>query len=191
MQAFLISTGVVALAEIGDKTQLLAFVLAARFRRPWPIIAGIVCATLLNHGLAGALGAWITSVVQPETLRWVLGASFIAMAAWVLIPDKIDDEEVSSATRLGVFGTTLVAFFLAEMGDKTQVATVALAANYSAIASVVLGTTLGMLIANVPAVLIARKFVERVPMKLVHTVAAVIFLILGVLTLSGVGQGAY
>jgi len=191
MQAFLISTGVVALAEIGDKTQLLAFVLAARFRRPWPIIAGIVCATLLNHGLAGALGAWITSVVQPETLRWVLGASFIAMAAWVLIPDKIDDEEVSSATRLGVFGTTLVAFFLAEMGDKTQVATVALAANYSAIVSVVLGTTLGMLIANVPAVLIARKFVERVPMKLVHTVAAVIFLILGVLTLSGVGQGAY
>lgn len=191
MQAFLISTGVVALAEIGDKTQLLAFVLAARFRRPWPIIAGIVCATLLNHGLAGALGAWITSMVQPSTLRWVLGASFIAMAAWILIPDKIDEEEVSSASRLGVFGTTLIAFFLAEMGDKTQVATVALAANYAEVTSVVLGTTLGMLIANVPAVLLARKFVERVPMRLVHTVAAVIFLILGVLTLSGVGQGAY
>lgn len=191
MQAFLISTGVVALAEIGDKTQLLAFVLAARFRRPWPIITGIVCATLLNHGLAGALGAWITSMVQPSTLRWVLGASFIAMAAWILIPDKIDEEEVSSASRLGVFGTTLIAFFLAEMGDKTQVATVALAANYAEVTSVVLGTTLGMVIANVPAVLLARKFVERVPMRLVHTVAAVIFLILGVLTLSGVGQGAY
>ncbi|HLU18574.1 MAG TPA: TMEM165/GDT1 family protein [Pusillimonas sp.] len=191
MQAFLVSTGVVALAEIGDKTQLLAFVLAARFRRPWPIIAGILCATLLNHGLAGALGSWITSMVQPSTLRWVLGASFIAMAAWVLIPDKIDEEEISSASRLGVFGTTLIAFFLAEMGDKTQVATVALAANYAAVTSVVLGTTLGMLIANVPAVLIARKFVERIPMRLVHTLAAVIFLLLGILTLSGVGQGLY
>lgn len=191
MQAFLVSTGVVALAEIGDKTQLLAFVLAARFRRPWPIIAGILCATLLNHGLAGALGSWITSMVQPSTLRWVLGASFIAMAAWVLIPDKIDEEEISSASRLGVFGTTLIAFFLAEMGDKTQVATVALAANYAAVTSVVLGTTLGMLIANVPAVLIARKLVERIPMRLVHTLAAVIFLLLGILTLSGVGQGLY
>lgn len=191
MQAFLVSTGVVALAEIGDKTQLLAFVLAARFRRPWPIIAGILCATLLNHGLAGALGSWITSMAQPSTLRWVLGASFIAMAAWVLIPDKIDEEEISSASRLGVFGTTLIAFFLAEMGDKTQVATVALAANYAAVTSVVLGTTLGMLIANVPAVLIARKFVERIPMRLVHTLAAVIFLLLGILTLSGVGQGLY
>lgn len=191
MHAFLVSTGVVALAEIGDKTQLLAFVLAARFRRPWPIIAGILCATLLNHGLAGALGSWITSMVQPSTLRWVLGASFIAMAAWVLIPDKIDEEEISSASRLGVFGTTLIAFFLAEMGDKTQVATVALAANYAAVTSVVLGTTLGMLIANVPAVLIARKFVERIPMRLVHTLAAVIFLLLGILTLSGVGQGLY
>lgn len=191
MQAFLVSTGVVALAEIGDKTQLLAFILAARFRRPWPIIAGIVCATLVNHGLAGLLGAWITSVVQPSTLRWLLGLSFIAMAAWVLIPDKMDENEAPSAGRLGVFGATLVAFFLAEMGDKTQVATIALAANYSSVTAVVLGTTLGMLIANVPAVLIARKFVERVPMKLVHAVAALIFAVLGVLTLAGVGQGLF
>ncbi|TFL13618.1 TMEM165/GDT1 family protein [Pusillimonas caeni] len=191
MQAFLVSTGVVALAEIGDKTQLLAFILAARFRRPWPIIAGIVCATLVNHGLAGVLGAWITTAVEPSTLRWLLGLSFIAMAAWVLIPDKMDDDAAPSAGRMGVFGATLVAFFLAEMGDKTQVATVALAANYASVTAVVLGTTLGMLIANVPAVLIARKFVERVPMKLVHTLAAIIFAVLGVLTLSGVGQGLF
>jgi len=191
MQAFLVSTGVVALAEIGDKTQLLAFILAARFRRPWPIIAGIVCATLVNHGLAGVLGAWITTAVEPSTLRWLLGLSFIAMAAWVLIPDKMDDDAAPSAGRMGVFGATLVAFFLAEMGDKTQVATVALAANYASVTAVVLGTTLGMLIANVPAVLIARKFVERVPMRLVHTLAAIIFAVLGVLTLSGVGQGLF
>lgn len=191
MQAFLVSTGVVALAEIGDKTQLLAFILAARFRRPWPIIAGIFCATLVNHGLAGILGAWITSVVQPTTLRWLLGLSFIAMAAWVLVPDKIDEDEAPSAGRLGIFGATVVAFFLAEMGDKTQVATVALAANYASVTAVVLGTTLGMLIANVPAVLIARKVVERVPMKMVHALAALIFAILGVLTLAGVGQGLF
>ncbi|WP_017525860.1 TMEM165/GDT1 family protein [Pusillimonas noertemannii] len=191
MQAFLVSTGVVALAEIGDKTQLLAFILAARFRRPWPIIAGIFCATLVNHGLAGMLGAWLTSVVQPATLRWLLGLSFIAMAAWVLVPDKIDEDEAPSAGRLGIFGATAVAFFLAEMGDKTQVATVALAANYASVTAVVLGTTLGMLIANVPAVLIARKVVERVPMKLVHALAALIFAILGVLTLAGVGQGLF
>ncbi|MDX3894131.1 TMEM165/GDT1 family protein [Pusillimonas sp.] len=191
MQAFLVSTGVVALAEIGDKTQLLAFILAARFRRPWPIIAGIVCATLVNHGLAGALGAWITTAVEPSTLRWLLGLSFIAMAAWVLIPDKMDDDAAPPAGRMGIFGATLAAFFLAEMGDKTQVATVALAANYASVTAVVLGTTLGMLIANVPAVLIARKFVERVPMKLVHTLAAIIFAVLGVLTLSGMGQGLF
>ena len=191
MQAFLVSTGVVALAEIGDKTQLLAFILAARFRRPWPIIAGIAVATLLNHGLAGALGAWITSVLDPSTLRWMLAVSFLGMALWVLIPDKIDDEDAPSAGRLGVFGATVVAFFLAEMGDKTQVATVALAANYASVLSVVMGTTLGMLIANVPAVLIARKFVERVPMNLVHGIAALIFLVLGILTLTGFGQGLF
>lgn len=191
MQAFLVSIGVVALAEIGDKTQLLAFILAARFKRPWPIIAGIFCATLVNHALAGMLGAWITSVIEPTTLRWVLGLSFIAMAAWVLVPDKIDDDETPAYGRMGVFGVTLVAFFLAEMGDKTQVATVALAANYASVTAVVLGTTLGMMVANVPAVLLARKFVERVPMKLVHGIAALIFAVLGVLTLFGVGQSLH
>lgn len=191
MQAFLISTGVVALAEIGDKTQLLAFILAARFRRPWPIIAGIACATILNHGLAGMLGAWITSVVEPTTLRWLLGLSFIAMAAWILVPDKMDEDDTALPGKLGVFGATLVAFFLAEMGDKTQIATIALAAKYEAVMGVVLGTTVGMLIANVPAVLLARKVVEKVPMKLVHCIAALIFVVLGVLTLSGVGQGLF
>ena len=152
MESFLVSTGIVALAEIGDKTQLLAFILAAKFRRPVPIIVGILLATIANHGFAGALGAWITSLVAPGTLRWVLGLSFVGMAVWTLIPDKFDEEEAKLA-RFGVFGTTLVAFFLAEMGDKTQVATVALAAQYHAFVPVVLGTTLGMMIANVPAVL--------------------------------------
>jgi len=189
MQAFFISTGVVALAEIGDKTQLLAFILAARFKRPLPIIAGITCATLINHGLAGVLGAWITSVVDAQTLRWLLALSFLGMAAWMLIPDKIDEEETRTARRIGVFGATFVAFFLAEMGDKTQIATVALAANYSAALPVVLGTTLGMLIANVPAVLAAHRFAGRIPMKWVHAAAACIFAAMGVLTLTGVGPG--
>ncbi|HUH88022.1 MAG TPA: TMEM165/GDT1 family protein [Pusillimonas sp.] len=188
MQAFLVSTGVVALAEIGDKTQLLAFILAARYKRPWPIIAGIFCATIVNHALAGLLGAWITSFIEPAMLRWILGLSFIAMAAWMLVPDKLDEDNTPSPARLGVFGVTLIAFFLAEMGDKTQVATVALAANYASVVGVVMGTTLGMMIANVPAVLLARKFVERVSMKLVHGVAAVIFAVLGVLALFGVGR---
>jgi Ca2+/H+ antiporter, TMEM165/GDT1 family len=187
MDAFLISTGIVALAEIGDKTQLLAFVLAAKFRKPWPIIAGILVATLVNHGLAGALGAWITSVVGPQTMRWVLGVSFIAMAIWVLIPDKLDDEGDSAGLRYGVFGTTVVAFFLAEMGDKTQVATVALAAQFNALFAVVAGTTLGMMIANVPAVLLGNKIANRVPVRLVHGIAALIFLALGVATLLGAG----
>src|SRR5262249_20651275 len=151
---FLVSTGVVALAEIGDKTQLLAFCLAARFRKPVPIILGILAATLVNHGIAGALGAWIMSVLTPEVLRWTLGIGFLAMAAWTLIPDEIDEEESTPAARFGVFGATLIAFFLAEMGDKTQFATVAMAAHYGAPLIVVAGTTLGMLIADVPAVFI-------------------------------------
>jgi putative Ca2+/H+ antiporter (TMEM165/GDT1 family) len=183
MEALLISTGVVALAEIGDKTQLLAFVLAARFKKPLPIIAGILCATLVNHGLAGALGAWITAVVSPEAMRWVLGLSFIGMAAWTLIPDKIEEEETQVAKHLGVFGATLITFFLAEMGDKTQIATVALAAHYGAPLLVVIGTTLGMLIADVPAVFIGNQFAARLPMKLIHSVAAAIFAVMGVLTL--------
>jgi putative Ca2+/H+ antiporter (TMEM165/GDT1 family) len=183
MEALLISTGVVALAEIGDKTQLLAFILAARFKKPLPIIAGILCATLINHGLAGALGAWITSVVQPDTLRWVLGLSFIGMAVWTMIPDKIEEEETRIAGRLGVFGATFVTFFLAEMGDKTQIATIALAANYAAPLLVIAGTTLGMLIADVPAVFVGNAFAAKIPMRLVHSIAAAIFAVMGLLTL--------
>ena len=183
MEALYISTGVVALAEMGDKTQLLAFILAARFKKPVPIILGILCATLVNHGLAGALGAWITSVISPDTMRWVLGLSFIGMAIWTLIPDKIEEEETQAAQKLGVFGATLVTFFLAEMGDKTQIATVALAAHYAAPLLVVIGTTLGMLIADVPAVFVGNKFAAKIPMKLVHSIAAGIFAVMGLLTL--------
>lgn len=189
MEALLVSTGVVALAEIGDKTQLLAFILAARFKRPWPIIAGILCATVVNHGLAGALGAWITSAVSPGVLRWVLGASFIGMAIWTLIPDKIEEEETQVAKRFGVFGATLFTFFLAEMGDKTQIATVAMAAHYANPLWVVFGTTLGMLLADVPAVFVGDKLANRIPMRLVHTIAAAIFAVLGVATLLGAGSG--
>ena len=187
MEAFLISTGIVALAEIGDKTQLLAFILAAKFKRPLPIILGILVATLANHAFAGAIGAWITTVVGPETLRWVLGISFIAMAIWTLIPDKFDEED-AKLTQSGVFVTTLVAFFLAEMGDKTQVATVALAAQYHAFFSVVAGTTFGMMIANVPAVLIGDRLAHKLPIRLVHGIAAAIFAVLGIATLLGAGE---
>jgi Ca2+/H+ antiporter, TMEM165/GDT1 family len=183
MESLLVSTGVVALAEIGDKTQLLAFVLAARFKKPVPIILGILAATVINHGLAGALGAWITANISPEVLRWVLGASFIGMAIWTLIPDKIEEEETQIARQMGVFGATLVTFFLAEMGDKTQIATVALAAHYAAPLMVVAGTTLGMLVADVPAVFVGNKFAAKIPMKLVHSIAAAIFAIMGLLTL--------
>ncbi len=187
LESLLVSTGVVALAEIGDKPQLLAFLLAARFRKPLPIVLGILCATLLNHGLAGALGAWITLHVSPSIMRWVLGLSFLAMAAWTLVPDKIEADEKGFANRLGVFGATFVTFFLAEMGDKTQIATVALAAHYGTPLLVIAGTTLGMLIADVPAVFIGGKLATRVPMKLVHSIAAAIFALLGLMTLLGVG----
>ncbi|MBP6490580.1 MAG: TMEM165/GDT1 family protein [Thauera sp.] len=188
MDAFLVSTAIVALAEIGDKTQLLAFILAARFRRPWPIVLGILVATLANHAFAAAVGTWLTTLMGPQTLRWVLGLSFIAMAAWTLIPDKLDEDE-ARLPRLGVFGATLVAFFLAEMGDKTQVATVALAAQFQAMLAVVAGTTLGMMLANVPAVLLGGRIAERMPVKLVHGIAAAIFLGLGIATLAGAGEG--
>lgn len=187
MESLVISTGVVALAEIGDKTQLLAFILAARFKKPVPIIAGILCATLVNHGLAGALGAWITATISPEILRWILGASFLGMALWTLVPDKIEEEESRVAHRFGVFGATLITFFLAEMGDKTQIATVALAAHYASPVLVVIGTTLGMLVADVPAVFIGEKLAARIPMKLVHSIAAAIFAVLGIATLLGAG----
>ena len=189
MESLFVSTGVVALAEIGDKTQLLAFILAARFKKPVPIILGILLATLVNHGLAGALGAWITATIRPEVLRWILGLSFIAMAVWTMIPDKIEEEETHIAHKFGVFGATLITFFLAEMGDKTQIATVAMAAHYAAPIMVVIGTTLGMLIADVPAVFAGDKLAAKIPMRLVHTVAAAIFALLGVATLLGAGSG--
>ena len=187
MESLLISAGVVALAEIADKTQLLAFVLAARFKKPIPIIAGIFVATVINHGLAGIVGAWITSNVRPELLRWILGISFIGMAVWTLVPDKAGDEESLAAKRFGIFGATLIAFFLAEMGDKTQLATIAMAARFGTPVTVVIGTTIGMMLADVPAVLVGDKFSEKIPVRLVHTLAALIFAVLGALTLLGVG----
>ncbi|MDX5444826.1 MAG: TMEM165/GDT1 family protein [Zoogloeaceae bacterium] len=189
MEAFLVSTGIVALAEIGDKTQLLAFMLAARYRRTAPIVLGIFVATIANHAFAGAVGTWITGVLGPDLLRWVLGLGFLAMAVWTLIPDKLDADEVQVRSGMGVFMTTTIAFFLAEMGDKTQVATVALAAQYEAFVAVVMGTTLGMMIANVPAVLVGDKLAHRMPVRLVHGIAAALFAVLGVVALSGAWQG--
>ena len=182
MEAFLISTGVVALAEIGDKTQLLALVLAAKYRRPVPVILGILVATLLNHAAAGVVGAWLAAWLGEELLRWILGLSFIAMAFWMLVPDKLDDEETKPA-RFGVFLSTLIAFFVVEIGDKTQIATVALAAKYSSLIAVVGGTTLGMMLANVPAVLLGEVAAKKLPMRIVHGVAAAIFAVLGLLVL--------
>lgn len=182
------STGVVALGEMGDKTQLLAIVLAATFRRPWPIVAGILVATLVNHTAAGAVGGWVAHALGPDVLRWVIGLSFLAMAGWMLIPDKVDDDAADGKQRFGVFGTTVVAFFLAEMGDKTQIATVALAARYADVVHVVLGTTFGMLLADVPAVFLGDKIAQKVSMRLVHGIAAAIFAVLGVLTLLNVGK---
>ena len=189
LQALLVSTGVVALAEIGDKTQLLALVLAAKYRKPVPIILGIFVATLLNHALAGLVGAWVAATVGPELMRWILGVSFIAMAAWILVPDKVDDGEAAASPLHGVFLATLVAFFLLEMGDKTQIATVALAAQYASLWAVVAGTTLGMMIANVPAVLLGEVAATKLPMRLVRGIAAALFLLLGVLVLAGAGVG--
>ena len=188
MEAFLVSTGVVALGEMGDKTQLLAILLAARFRRPLPIILGILLATLVNHAFAGVVGEGVAKALGADLLRWAIGVSFIAMAGWMLIPDKADDEAAGGKQRFGVFGTTLVAFFLAEMGDKTQIATVALAARYHDLVSVVAGTTIGMMLANVPAVFLGDAIANKVSMTLVHTIAAVIFAGLGLLTLFNVGN---
>ena len=179
MQAFLISTGIVALAEMGDKTQLLALVLAARFKKPWPIVLGMFVATVLNHAMAGALGAWVTTQISPQTLRYILGASFIAMAVWTLVPDKLDSDADSKAPRFGVFGTTVVLFFLAEMGDKTQIATVMLAARFDAYVAVVAGTTLGMMLANAPVVWLGERMTRLVPLRVVHVVSAAFFLGLG------------
>ncbi len=187
MDAFFVSTGIVALAEIGDKTQLLAFLLAARFRRPLPIVLGIFVATIANHAFAAAVGALAGKLLGPDVMRWVLGLGFLAMAAWIMVPDDIDGDEAPLA-RHGVFLTTVLAFFMAEMGDKTQVATVALAARYSSATLVVAGTTLGMMLANVPAVYFGDRIAGKAPLKLVHGIAAVIFVALGIATLLGAGR---
>ena len=178
LESLLVPTFIVALAEIGDKTQLLALLLAARFRKPWPIIWGIVVATLANHFAAGAIGNWVAGFFSPATLSWILAASFIAVALWALVPDKLDDDENSNFRRYGPFVTTLIAFFLAEMGDKTQVATVMLAAKYPHFIMVVIGTTLGMLIANVPVVLVGNFAAERLPLTLIRRLAASAFAVL-------------
>ena len=185
MEAFLISTGIVALAEMGDKTQLLSLVLAARFRKPWPIVWGILVATLANHALAGGVGTWVTGLMGPTVLRWVLGVSFLAMAAWMLVPDKLDDEDADVAPKFGVFGTTVIAFFLAEMGDKTQIATVMLAAEYKSWLWVVAGTTLGMMLANAPVVWFGERITRLVPLTWVHRISAAVFVVLGLLVLFG------
>jgi putative Ca2+/H+ antiporter (TMEM165/GDT1 family) len=188
LEAFLISAGVVALAEIGDKTQLFALVLAARFRRPLPVIAGILLATLANHGAAGALGTWLSALLTPAVMRWALVLSFASMAIWILIPDRQPDPGQATVPRHGVFLTTLIGFFLLEIGDKTQIATIALAAKYHALFAVVGGTTLGMMAVNVPAVLIGHAAADRLPLQWVRALAAVIFLVLGVLMLLGIGN---
>jgi Ca2+/H+ antiporter, TMEM165/GDT1 family len=188
LQAFLVSTGVVALGEMGDKTQLLAIVLAATFRKPLAIVVGILVATLGNHAAAGALGGWVMHALGPDLLRWIVGIAFLAIAAWMLVPDKLDGDAAKGTHRFGVFGTTVVAFFLAEMGDKTQIATIALAARYPDLLQVVLGTTLGMMLANVPAVFLGDRIVRKVSMGVVHAVAAAVFAVLGLLTLFNVGN---
>jgi Ca2+/H+ antiporter, TMEM165/GDT1 family len=183
LEALLVSTGVVALAEIGDKTQLLALLLATKFRRPWPIVLGILVATLANHAFASAIGNWLVNLVGAHALRWILGLSFLAMAAWTLIPDSAPDED-SAPPRHGVFLTTALAFFIVEMGDKTQIATVALAAQFHSIVFVVLGTTLGMMLANVPVVFAGDALIRRVPLPVVRTVTALSFVALGVYVLA-------
>ncbi|MEZ5703214.1 MAG: TMEM165/GDT1 family protein [Burkholderiaceae bacterium] len=189
MEAFWVSTGVVALGEMGDKTQLLAMLLAARFKKPLPIILGILVATLANHALAGAVGGWVANALGPDVLRWVIGLSFIAMAVWMLVPDKLDDDlEVKEVAVWGVLGTTVLAFFLAEMGDKTQIATVALAARYTDLVWVVAGSTLGMMLANVPAVYLGDKVAKRLSMAWVHGISALIFVVLGLMTLFNLGR---
>jgi putative Ca2+/H+ antiporter (TMEM165/GDT1 family) len=185
LNAFLVSTGTVALAEIGDKTQLLALLLAARFRKPWPIVSGILVATLLNHALAAWVGQLVSAWLNPQVLRWIVAASFIGIALWTLKPDTLDDERVPAH---GAFLATVIAFFIAEIGDKTQVATILLAARFDALTLVVAGTTLGMLLANVPVVLLGSRFAQRLPLRTARTIAACVFLLLGVwVAIAGVG----
>jgi Ca2+/H+ antiporter, TMEM165/GDT1 family len=179
LEAFFVSTAVVALGELGDKTQLLALVLAARYGRPWPIVAGIFVATLLNHAIAGWIGNWVRGAVSAEVLRWLLALSFFAVAVWALKPDKLDGDDVPPTSKWGVFGVTAVAFFVAEIGDKTQIATVMLAAQFASLAAVVAGTTLGMMVVNVPTVFIGRAASARIPFRAVRLAAAALFAGLG------------
>lgn len=181
LEAFVTSTLVVALAEVGDKTQLLSFVLAARLRRPAAIILGILVATLVNHALAGSVGVWLARLLPPRWLPWITGGVFIAFGVWALYPDSLTSSTLSD--RGGAFVVTTIAFFIAEMGDKTQLATVALAARFDALAAVVIGTTAGMLVANVPAVLIGERLATRLPLKAIRIAAAAVFIVTGVLTL--------
>ena len=180
LETLLVSTAVVALGEIGDKTQLLTLMLAVRFRKPWPIVAGILVATLANHTIAGVIGNWVRAVVSPGVLPWLLALSFFAVAAWVLKPDRLEQDNVGQSSRLGVFAVTMVAFFLAEIGDKTQIATVVLAARFDSLAAVVVGTTLGMMIVNIPTAFAGHLAADRVPLKSVRIVAAALFAALGV-----------
>lgn len=184
MYGLLVSTGVVALAEIGDKTQLLALVLACRWRKPVPIILGILIATIANHAAAAVVGVAVTDFLTPEVLKWVLGLGFLAMAGWMLVPDKLDDDEGEpKASKYGPFLATLVTFFIVEIGDKTQVATVALAAEFQNLVMVTLGTTIGMLLANVPVVLIGDKAGAKIPLGLVRGISAALFAVMGVAAL--------
>ena len=182
MEAFLVSAGLVAIAEIGDKTQLLAMLLATRYRRPAPIILGILVATLANHAIAASVGAAVAAWLGPQAMRWIVGVLFIAMAGWALIPDKADDGP-KAASHVGAFLATVVAFFLVEIGDKTQIATVALAARFHNIAIVTAGTTVGMMLANVPAVLFGDVLARKIPLRVVRLGAAASFVLLGVAAL--------
>jgi putative Ca2+/H+ antiporter (TMEM165/GDT1 family) len=179
MQTFLISTSTVALAEIGDKTQLLSLILAAKYRKPWPICAGILAATLVNHALAGSVGVLVASYLTPEILKWIVAVSFFSVALWTLKPDQADDKEAARGARYGVLMATLIAFFVAEMGDKTQIATMVLAAQYHPLWQVVAGTTIGMMLANVPVVWLGSRFAEKLPLKAARIGAAVLFCALG------------
>jgi putative Ca2+/H+ antiporter (TMEM165/GDT1 family) len=191
MQSFLVSASVVALAEVGDKTQLLSLVLAARYRNPIPIILGVLAATLANHAGAGGVGTWLSTALNPAALNWTVVASFVLMAGWILVPDKLNAEEVvTHETPMGVFGTTLVTFFLAEMGDKTQIVTIALAARFHDFFGVVAGTTVGMMLANVPVIYLGSRFADRLPTKTVHVIASIIFVVLGGLALRNALAGA-
>lgn len=183
MEAFLVSAAAVTVSEIADKTQLLALVLAARFRKPFPIVAGILVATLANHVVAAAVGNGLTGFAGETAVRFALGLSFFGMAAWALLPDRLAQEETLGTSARGAFGTTAVAFFLAEMGDKTQIATVVLAAKYSSLIAVVLGTTLGMMLANAPAVYFGDRLARAIPLRLIRLTAAAMFASLGTLAL--------